>query len=85
MSRANRQLGLYKEGIQQVNEAWETIEQFGATVAQARCLIDLARLLRDDNQLDAAEETTFRAIGLIPEEGRERLVCQSHHILGGIC
>jgi len=53
-------------------------------VERAWCLIELAWFFRDQKQLDAAEETAFRAINLLPETGEEFLVCNSHHILGNI-
>ena len=84
LSGTNRLMGFPKEGIQQAKEALEIYERFGNTMEQARCLDRLALLLRDDGQLNAAEETAFRAIALLPEKGRESLVCQSHQTLGGI-
>jgi len=84
LSDANRLLGFHKDGIEQAKEALGVFEQLGNTVGQAQCLIILAWLLRSDNQLDAAEEAAFRAIDLLPEEGQQFRVCQSHHILGDI-
>ena len=54
------------------------------TVAQAGRLLDLAWLLHSDEQLDAAEEATSCATSLIPKEGSEPPVFQSHHILGKV-
>ena len=51
---------------------------------QANCLADLARLLRSDNQLDAAKEVTSRAIALLPEKGQEYKVCQCHRTPGQV-
>ena len=84
MSRTNRLMGLHKEGIPQAKEAMKIYEWLGDTMRQARCLINLSWSLRDDKQLDAAEEAAFRAIGLLPEEGQQFLVCQSHRLLGNI-
>jgi len=84
LSDVNRQLCLYKEGIQQAEEALEIRERFGDPVAQARCLNFLACLLYEDGQLDAAEKATSRAIDLFPEEGNQFPVCQCHRILGNI-
>ena len=84
LSDANRCLGLHGEGIQQAEEALEIYERFGATIAQAFCLNDLAWLLFEDNQPDSAEEAASRAIDLAPEKGQEFLVCQSHYLLGDV-
>ena len=67
LSDVNRLLNLYREGIQQAKESLEVFERIGDTGGQARCLTDLARLLFDDKQLDAAENAASRAIGLVPE------------------
>ena len=84
LSDANRQLDLYNEGIQQVKEALEIFQRFGDTVGQVECLINLAWLMHDDGQLDAAEETASRAINLLPEEGERFLACRGHRVLGDI-
>ena len=84
LSTANRQLKIYKEGIQQAEEALEIHERLGNPVAQARCLAFLAQLLQDDGQLDAAEKAASRAIDLVPEKGDQFPVCQCHGILGDI-
>ena len=55
------------------------------TAEQAKCLLDLALSMRDDGQLDAAEETALRAIDLLPEKDQQFRVCDSHRVLGGIC
>jgi len=83
LSDANRLLGLYKEGIQQVEEALEICKRLGNTVQQARCLSGLARLLHDDKQLDAAEKAASRAIDL-SEKGNQSLACDLHGVLGEI-
>jgi len=84
LSDANRLLHLYKEGIQQAEEALEIHKRLGDTVAQVQQLKNLARLLYDDGQLDAAEKAASRAINLLPEKGQELLVCQCHRVLGNI-
>jgi len=84
LSEANRLLCLYKEGIQQAEEALEIYTRLGNTVAQARLLSDLAYLLYGDDQLDAAEKAALRAIDLFPEKGQEILVCQCRRVLGHI-
>jgi len=66
----------FEEGIRQAKEASKIYERLGNTVEQARCLIALAWLLHDDEQLDDAEEALSRAIDLLPEEGERFLVCR---------
>ena len=84
LSGVNCQMDLYEEGIQQAKEASKVFERLGYTMSQASCLIRLAWLLRDDGQLDAAEEAAFRAIDLLPEEGDLFLICKFHRVLGRI-
>jgi len=84
LSDSNRLLGFHKDGIEQAKEALGVYEQLGNTAGQVDCSINLAWLLRSDNQLDAAEEAAFRAIDLLPEEGQQFLVCESHRILSHI-
>ena len=80
----DRQMGLHEEGMQQVKEALEIFGRLGGTMGQARCLVNLAWLLRGEKQLDAAEEAASRAISLILEKSSRSLVYESHRILGGI-
>jgi tetratricopeptide (TPR) repeat protein len=84
LSQANRQMELYKEGIQQGKEASEIFERLGHSADQAGCLIKLAYVLLDDEQLDAAEEVAFRAIVLLPEKGEQFRVCNCYRALGDI-
>jgi len=77
-------MDLLKEGIEQAKEASEIYERLGNTVGQAQCLIDLAWLLHDDEQLDDAEEVASRAIDLLSEKGEQFEVCGCHHLLGSI-
>jgi len=84
LSLANRELRLFKEGIQQVEEASEIYKRLGNTVAQALQLKALAYLLYDDRQLDAAERAASRAIDLFPEKDNQYAVCQCHRVLGHI-
>jgi tetratricopeptide (TPR) repeat protein len=84
LSQANREMGLYKEGIQLTREALEICERLGDTAKQADSLISLAYALYDDGQLDAAEEAASRATDLLPEEGEQFQLCQGHRILGNI-
>ena len=84
LSNANRMLGLYDEGIEQAEEASGIFERLNNTSGQARSLDSLARLLRADKQLDAAEEAAFRAINLLPNKGEEFQAAQCHRLLGDI-
>ena len=84
LSDANRQIGLYKEGIEQGKEALEIYEQLGDTARQAQCLLRLAWLFKSDEQLDAAGEAASRAIALLPEKGEQHRVCGFHRVLGKI-
>ena len=84
LSVANRLIGLHKEGIQQAKEASGIFERLGETMDHARCLIGLARALKVDDQLDAAEEAASRALDLLPEKGEQFHACQGHRVLGEI-
>ena len=84
LSNVNRWLGLLQEGIQQVKESLEIYKQLGDTTGEASCLVRLAFLLKEDGQFDAAEEAATSAINLVPGEGNQFAVCQSHRILGQI-
>ena len=82
LSNTNRLLGLPTEGIPQVKEALEICERLNDVSGQAHSLNYLARLLHDDNQLDATEAAASRAIDLLPEKGEELLICKCHRLLG---
>jgi len=84
LSNINRLMDLPKEGIQRAREALEIYERLGDTMRQARCLVILALSLRDDDQLDAAEEAVFREIALLPDHGEEYRLCDSHQTLAKI-
>jgi len=84
LADANGRMGHPEEGIRSAEEALEIGERLGDRVVQAQCLVVLARLLRQGDQLDAAEEAAFRAIDLFPEKGEEYRVCGSHRVLGNI-
>ena len=84
LSDINWQLDLYEEGIQQARKGSEIFELLGNTVKQAECLISLAYVLHDDDQLDTAEEAASRAIDLLLEEGEQFQVCLGHRVLGKI-
>ena len=80
----NRQMGFCKEGIEQAREAIEINERLGDTLLRRECLIRLAYLLHEDEQLDAAEEAASRAVDLIGEDGDQLQLCDSHRVLGQI-
>ena len=84
LSDANRWMDLYKEGIEQAREASNIFERLGDTTRQAGCLIDLAWLMHDDEQLEAAEEAALHAIDLLPGKGEQSQICDSHRVLGKI-
>ena len=84
LSNVNWRIGLYKEGVCQVEEALEIYVQLNNILGQVKALQHLAQLLHGDNQLDAAEEAALRAIALLPDEGEQSIVCQCNHTLGSI-
>ena len=81
---ANQELGLYKEGIPQAEEALEIHKWLGDAAAQAQCLKGLAWLLYKDGQVEAAKKAALRAINLVPENDNQSLVCGCHRLLGEI-
>ena len=83
LSHANRWLGHYKEGIQQIEESMALCEP-GDSINQAICQCDLARLLYLVGQIPAAEKAASCTINLLLEKGQEFLVCQFHQDLGDI-
>jgi len=89
ISDANRRLGHYREGIQQVEEALRISKQLNHTSGQAQSLQQLARLLLWSNpghhQLDVAKEAALQAINLLPDNGEQFQVCRCYRILGDIC
>lgn len=48
---------------------------------QAKCSINLAWTLYDDEQLDAADEAALHSIELLPENGQQYPACRGHRIL----
>jgi tetratricopeptide (TPR) repeat protein len=79
----NEWLLLPKEGIPQAKESLEISKRLGDVLGQARALLCLARLLCQDNQLDAAEEAASRSIDLLSDTEKYE-VCQGHRALGEI-
>jgi tetratricopeptide (TPR) repeat protein len=84
LSGANRLLGLREEAMRQAKEGSEIYDRLGNPVQRARCLEQFARSLWEDGQLDSAEEAAVQSRKLLPEEGQEYEVCQSHRTLGDI-
>jgi tetratricopeptide (TPR) repeat protein len=84
LATVNLQLGLYTEGIQQVEESLGIFKQLNHTTGQANSLQQLAQLLSKDNQLDAAEEAAFKSIDLLLDGGGQFMVCQGYRLLGDI-
>jgi tetratricopeptide (TPR) repeat protein len=84
LSEVNRNLGLYEEGIQQAKEALEIFKRIGNTTGQLQCSEDLAWLLFEDKQLDAAENVASRAMDLATEKGQDIYSCRLHRVLGKI-
>ena len=78
----NWRLGFIKEGILRGKEALEIYEWLGDTAGQAFCFNDLAWSLFSDKQLDAAENTAFRAIDLITGKGHEFILSKLYRVLG---
>ena len=84
LSSVDISLGHYKEGIEKAKEALEIYERLNDRPGQRQSLYPLARSLRGDGQLDAAEEAAFRAINLLQKKGNELAATQCHRLLGDI-
>ena len=84
ISAVDRGLGLHKEGIERVEEALAVYERLKDITGQARSWRELAWLLYEDKQLDAAEEAALRVIDLPSDEVIQFSVCDCHRILGDI-
>jgi tetratricopeptide (TPR) repeat protein len=84
LAYTNQRLFLYEEGILQAKESLEIFERLDDILGQAHSLQQLARLLHDDKQLDAAEEAASRSIDLVPDN-EQFPVCEGHRVLGNIC
>ena len=82
LSDANRQMRLFKEGIQMAKEALEIVGRLGEMGSQGQCLENLARSYHGDGQLDAAEEAAFRMADIFSKEGDQYRVCGAHRLLG---
>ena len=84
LATTNQMLGFYEEGIRQTKEASGVFERFGDREGQASSSINLARLLLQDQQLDAAEEVITRSFNTLLEKVPEFFLCESHRLLGDI-
>ena len=84
LSDVSRLLGCPEEGVRQAREALAILERIGDTKGQPQCWNQLAWLLFDDKQPDAAEEAASHAMDLTTEKGQEIIVCQLHRVLGKI-
>ena len=84
LSEANGGLGLREEGIKQVNEALGIYTRLNDKLRQSESSQQLAQLLYEGKQLDAAEEAISRALDLLSDEDNQFRVCECHRILGGI-
>ncbi|KAF9783844.1 hypothetical protein BJ322DRAFT_1109693 [Thelephora terrestris] len=73
-----------EEQVQRAEEALKIFKDLKDSVGQARCLAQLAELLRRNDQLDAAEETASRAITLLPENIEQLEACRCHRGLGNV-
>ena len=78
-------LGLYKEGIERVEEALAIYERLNDITGQVLSWQELAWLLYEDDQLGAAEEAALRVTDLPLNKGNQHVVCECHRILGDIC
>ena len=81
LSGVNLLLKLREEALEQGEEALEMCERLGDTEGRTKCLYNLAWVLYNDDQLEAAKDTALRLIDLLPEKGEEYLLCKSHRVL----
>ena len=84
LAETNRLLGLHTEGIQQVEESLGIFQQFNCVLGQAGSLQQLAQLLFQDNQLDAAEKAACQSINLLLDKDEQFRLCQGYRLLGNI-
>jgi tetratricopeptide (TPR) repeat protein len=84
LATASRWLGRYEEGIHHAREALEISERLGRAFDRAGCLNALAKLLKEDGQLDAAAEAMVESMKFLSETGKQDLLYGSHYILGDI-
>ena len=84
LASVNMRSGFYAEGISQIEEALEIYEKLDDATKQVHCLHGLALLFVKDDQVDAAEEATSRAINLSSDRPSKSQLYERHHILGHI-
>jgi len=84
LSDANRKLGLREEGISQAKEALEIFERLHNVLGQVECLLNIASMSCQDNQLDTAKEAASRALDLSSGEGDQFLISNCHRSLGNL-
>jgi len=85
LSDANRSLGFFKEGIQQVKEALKIHIQLNSKPGQANALQKLALLLLGYRQFNSAEKAVSQAIDLLSGGSNQFDVCRCYRVLGDIC
>ena len=85
ISNANRQLGLYKEGIEHAAESLEICKRLDDVSGQAGSWQQLGWLLYEDERFDTAEEAASRVIDLLSDASDQFPVCGCYNLLGRIC
>ena len=85
LARANMFLDIYTEGIELAKESLGIFEQLNNIPHQADSLQELAELLCQDGQLDAAEEAASKSINLLLDQGEQFKLCKGYRLLGKIC
>ena len=84
LSDTNRLLGLFEEGIQQAKEALEIGEPLNDTFGRAHTFRNFAWLFYEDHQFDAAKATASQVIELLPDNGKQLMVCRCYRLLGNM-
>ena len=83
LAYVNWRLSFLEEGILQAKDSFEIYKRINHISGQGLSLLELARLLWCDKQLDAVEEAAFRSIDILPSRDQSG-VCQAHRALGDI-
>jgi len=84
LAATNNWLGLYKEGIEQAEEALGIYKQTNHIPSQVLAYQQLSLLFHGNKQLDSAEEAALKAISLLPDEDSPLEVCQCKQVLATI-